>query len=375
VPNTLRTIAAINPAEAVATRDLHLKASGDDGCGRQSWQINGLGWEDITEYPQLGTVEIWRFINDSGVSHPMHMHLVMFQILDRDGFTTGPGGEVIPNGNPQPPPAEESGWKDTAMVAPNQILRVIARFEDYKGRYPYHCHILEHEDHDMMRQFQTVLCGDGVVDPTEGCDDGGRAAADGCSQACRVEERIDLSGTGLGGRVEVTVNGVLVGVNTSSGQSAAQVMAALAAAINANATLAGMHITAQAIGTTLVVGGDVTTISVTDLGLTTALKLAVSKTRLWWSSVSGATQYDVVRGDLQALFSSRGNFTTAVQGCLADNLAQTYWLHSGAPAPGQGTWYLVRKVTAGGPGTYDEGFPSQVGSRDAEITASGIGCP
>jgi spore coat protein A len=374
VPNTLRTITPVPPAESVVTRDLRLKASGDDGCGRQSWQINGLGWEDITEYPQLGTVEIWRFINDSGVSHPMHMHLVAFQILDRDGFSIGPGGQVVPNGNPQPPPAEESGWKDTAMVAPGQILRVIARFEDYKGRYAYHCHILEHEDHDMMRQFQTVKCGDAVIDPTEGCDDGGSAGADGCSASCRVEERVDLTGTAQGGRVEVTVNGVLVGVNTSLGQSAAQVLAALAAAINANTTLAGLGVTAQAIGSTLVVSGDVTIISSTDAGLTTALKLAVSKTRLWWSTLTGATLYDVVRGDIQALFSSHGNFTTAVQGCLADNLSQTYWLHSGAPAPGQGTWYLVRKVVGGVPGTYDEGG-SQVGLRDAEITASGIGCP
>lgn len=375
VPGTLRAISRLDPDDAVVIRDLRLKRSGDDGCGRQNWLINDLGWEDITEYPELGTVEVWRFINDSGVSHPMHMHLVMFQILDRDGFTSGPNGEIIPDGNPQAPPAEESGWKDTAMVAPNQILRVIARFEDYKGRYAYHCHILEHEEHEMMRQFQTVLCGDGVVDPTEGCDDGGLAQTDGCSSTCDVEERLDLAGTGQGGRVEVTVNGVLVGVNTSAGQTAAQIVAALAAAINANSTLAGMGVTAQALGTTLVINGDLTTVTITDPGITDVLKLGVSKTRLWWSSLRGATGYDVVRGDLGILFSSHGNFTSAVQGCLADNLTQTFLLHSGSPAPGQGTWYLARKVTAGGPGTYDSGAPSQVGSRDAEITASGIGCP
>jgi spore coat protein A len=156
LPTTLRTVTPLDPGSAVATRDFLLKRSGLDGCGRQSWRINDLGWHDISEFPVLGTVEIWRFINDSGVSHPMHMHLVAFQVLDRDGFTKGPGGEIIPNGTPQPPPAEESGWKDTAMVAPNEILRVIARFEDYEGMYPYHCHVLEHEDNEMMRQFQTV---------------------------------------------------------------------------------------------------------------------------------------------------------------------------------------------------------------------------
>jgi spore coat protein A len=156
VPNPLRTIERLQEVDSVMTRDLELKKSGLDACGRSIWEINGLHWDDITEEPVLGTTEIWRFINDSGVSHPMHMHLVFFQILDRDGFTRGAGGEIIPNGNPQAPPLEESGWKDTAMVAPNEILRVIARFDDYTGLYAYHCHILEHEDHEMMRQFRVV---------------------------------------------------------------------------------------------------------------------------------------------------------------------------------------------------------------------------
>jgi spore coat protein A len=156
IPNPLRATERLLEGDAVMTRDLELKKSGLDACGRSFWEINGLHWDDITEEPVLGTTEIWRFINDSGVSHPMHMHLVFFQILDRDGFTRGPGGEIVPDGNPQSPPLEESGWKDTAMVDPNEILRVIARFDDYTGLYAYHCHILEHEDHEMMRQFRVV---------------------------------------------------------------------------------------------------------------------------------------------------------------------------------------------------------------------------
>jgi len=181
LPATLRPIARLNPADAVATRDFRLKQSGTDGCGRQIWEINELGWDDITEYPELGSIEIWRYVNDSGVSHPMHMHLVQFQVLDRDSFTKDANGQIIPGGNPQPPPAEEDGWKDTVMVGPNEIVRVIARFEGYKGKYAYHCHILEHEDHEMMRQFQTVSCGDGEIDPTEACDQG---AANGTAQSC-----------------------------------------------------------------------------------------------------------------------------------------------------------------------------------------------
>lgn len=375
IPNTLRTVPRISASEAVVVRDLRLKRSGDDGCGRQNWLINDLGWDDITEFPELGTVEIWRFINDSGVSHPMHMHLVEFQVLDRDGFTTAQDGTIVPNGSPQPPAAEESGWKDTAMVAPNQILRVIARFEDYKGRYAYHCHILEHEDHEMMRQFQTVQCGDNVLDPTEGCDDGTHAGGDGCSAGCDVEERFDLAGTATGGRVELTIHGVIVGVNTTFGQTAAQVLASLAAALNANTTLAGFGISAFASGTTLIVNGDITAVTLTDTGLTEPLRLDVKKTRLWWSTIRGATGYDIVRGDLGLLRSSHGNFTTATQLCLADNLTQTYLLQSQAPATGQGYWFVARKVVGGTPGTYDSGAPSQSGLRDAEIAASGLGCP
>jgi spore coat protein A len=81
------------------------------------------------------------------------MHLSMFRILDRQPFTVT-GGVVTPSGPRVPPPAHEDGWKDTVMVGPAEIVRVIVPFEDYSGLYQYHCHMLEHEDHDMMRQFE-----------------------------------------------------------------------------------------------------------------------------------------------------------------------------------------------------------------------------
>jgi hypothetical protein len=168
VPAALRPMERLQEEAAVAVRDLELR-KGDDACSGSAWLVNGLRWDDVTEYPELGTTEVWRFLNRSGVMHPMHMHLVMFQVLDRQAFTTV-GGDIVPVGAPVPPPAGEAGWKDTVQVAPAEIVRVIVRFEDYKGRYPYHCHILEHEDHEMMRQFETVSCGDGVVDTGEACD-------------------------------------------------------------------------------------------------------------------------------------------------------------------------------------------------------------
>jgi spore coat protein A len=374
LPAFLRTVTSLDPAAAVRTRDFRLKKSGLDACSNQTWLINDLGWSDITEYPELGTVEIWRFINDSGVSHPMHMHLVAFQVLDRDGFSKGPNGEIIPDGSPQAPPAEERGWKDTAMVAPNEILRVIASFDDYKGNYAYHCHILEHEDNEMMRQFQTIQCGDGVVDPTEGCDDGDLAAWNGCNAACDVEEFVELSGTAAGGSVSVTVAGVVVAVTTTPGQSAGALAQALAAAINADATLQAAGVTATTSGSRMIVGGDVTAVTIADAGLQSVLDLRLEKTRLWWGSVAGATSYDVVRGSLNELRASGGNFASpnATQLCLANDAASTFWVHTESSAAGQGVWYLVRARPTG---SYDSGTPSQSGSRDAEIVASGNGCP
>jgi FtsP/CotA-like multicopper oxidase with cupredoxin domain len=155
LPSTLRPlIERLDPAQALEDRQFILRKSSDP-CAGSMWMINDLMWDDITEYPVLGTTETWTFVNPTGVVHPMHMHLVMFQVLDRTPITMV-GNEVVATGPPVPPDASEAGWKDTAVAHPNEALRVICRFEDYAGLYAYHCHILEHEDNEMMRQFQTV---------------------------------------------------------------------------------------------------------------------------------------------------------------------------------------------------------------------------
>jgi|GEM_PF-686765 len=156
LPGALATVPGIPEGEAVVTRDMVLARSPAPGpCGGTFWTINGKQWDDVTEFPVLGTAEIWRFQNHSEVTHPMHLHLVEFQVLDRQKFTMS-ADTIILVGSPVPPPPYEAGWKDTAPVGPNEVLRVIARFEDFTGPYPYHCHILEHEDHEMMRQFRVV---------------------------------------------------------------------------------------------------------------------------------------------------------------------------------------------------------------------------
>ena len=113
-----------------------------------------------TEFPKLNTTEIWEFTNLTEDTHPMHVHLVRFQILDHRVFDTT---ELIRNKKivylapAVPPEPHEMGWKDTVQCPTGMVTRVIMRFEGWPGKYLYHCHILEHEANDMMRRpFEVV---------------------------------------------------------------------------------------------------------------------------------------------------------------------------------------------------------------------------
>jgi N-acetylneuraminic acid mutarotase len=94
-----------------------------------------------------------------------------------------------------------------------------------------------------------------------------------------------------------------------------------------------------------------------------------------WAPIAGATGYDVVSGSLTALRASDGNFTTGTLDCVEDDTAILSTTDTSTPAPGDGTWHLVRAVNCGGAGSYDETSGSQQGSRDAEIAASPEACP
>jgi spore coat protein A len=115
--------------------------------------------DGIKEDPVVGEVESWRIINTGLGVHPIHIHQIQFQILDRipiDTAAFSQTGQLRFTNEPEPPPANERGWKDVVQAYPGFVTRLIMRFGPYTGRYVYHCHILEHEDHDMMRPFDVI---------------------------------------------------------------------------------------------------------------------------------------------------------------------------------------------------------------------------
>jgi spore coat protein A len=118
-----------------------------------------LMWDDpITENPMLNSTEVWEVYNATADAHPIHLHLVSFRILDRQKFNadvdeeTGDVTNLHLIGQPKPALASEAGWKDTAVMYPGEVTRVVATF-DREGLYVWHCHILSHEDHEMMRRY------------------------------------------------------------------------------------------------------------------------------------------------------------------------------------------------------------------------------
>ncbi len=111
----------------------------------------------ITENPTVGSTEVWELYNTTPDAHPIHLHLVQFQVIDREDFTAdiadnGSLSNIQLSGNPVQPADNEKGWKDTAVMYPGTVTRIIAKF-DIAGEYVWHCHILSHEDHEMMRPY------------------------------------------------------------------------------------------------------------------------------------------------------------------------------------------------------------------------------
>jgi spore coat protein A len=175
----LPRIERLNPRDAVVTR--HITLNEDfDAYGRLIQRLGTLagpmGYMDpITETPRIGDVEIWRLINLTGDAHPIHLHVTDYQVLARREFdmaTFLATKKLVYTTPSMAPEANETGWKETIkaypgsqvdMITGNQITGcitdIIVQFKAPlawaypQGKYMFHCHILEHEEHDMMRQF------------------------------------------------------------------------------------------------------------------------------------------------------------------------------------------------------------------------------
>jgi spore coat protein A len=175
----LPAVARLVPTPDAPIREIVMKEDADPDVGAPTdVKLNGKWFDEpADELPQVNTTEVWQFINLTEDAHPMHVHLVRFQIVDRQPFDSeaydaahdawvaagqNPSAKPVLSDYVTAPPVqpapEESGWKDTAKSYPGEILRVIAKFEVPEGtslpaEYVYHCHILEHEENEMMRPF------------------------------------------------------------------------------------------------------------------------------------------------------------------------------------------------------------------------------
>jgi spore coat protein A len=160
VPTALRAVPRMDPASATHDRLLTLGETDDASGNPMRMLLDGKMWDDpISEQPRQGSTETWRFINITGDTHPIHLHLVRFQVVDRrpfDLYAWNANRTLTYTGPAQAPPAHEAGWKDTVRADPGMVTRIIVRFDGEPGRYVWHCHYLEHEDNEMMRPFELL---------------------------------------------------------------------------------------------------------------------------------------------------------------------------------------------------------------------------
>ncbi|MBT2686702.1 multicopper oxidase domain-containing protein [Bacillus sp. ISL-47] len=149
-----------------------------DKQGRLMLTINHKDFRDpATELPEYDSIEVWELANPvfvpgrplgipPNITHPIHLHLAQFQVLNRQEFNVnnfntkqwiqdGTGIQFVSEEAEAPDPSE-LGWKDTVRVEPGKVTRIVVPFKNYTGEYVWHCHILEHEDHEMMRPLIIV---------------------------------------------------------------------------------------------------------------------------------------------------------------------------------------------------------------------------
>jgi FtsP/CotA-like multicopper oxidase with cupredoxin domain len=115
-----------------------------------------LWMEAVTESPAVGATEVWEFFNATADAHPMHVHEVVFEVVNRQPIFVNEVDktvQVVPGSLPTPPEPWETGYKDTVLAYPGQVTRIRAQFNT-PGQFVWHCHIVEHEDNEMMRPYR-----------------------------------------------------------------------------------------------------------------------------------------------------------------------------------------------------------------------------
>jgi spore coat protein A, manganese oxidase len=136
------------PAEALLGT-----VAGDPNLAPGVW-TKRLWMDPVTENPAVGATEVWELYNATEDAHPMHIHEVHFEVVNRQDIVVDADAETVQvTGDPQPPEPWEIGFKDTVIAYPGQVTRVRIRF-DRPGQFVWHCHIVEHEDNEMMRPYR-----------------------------------------------------------------------------------------------------------------------------------------------------------------------------------------------------------------------------
>ena len=144
IPSKLIDFRPLSRSDATVEREFRFARGGAKMNGMTLWTVNGEPFDPdhIDAYPQLGTVELWR-IRGLNLEHPIHIHLVQFQVLAAGGG----------NGDAGP---YNHGWKDTVSLSSGGEAELLVKFDGYQGKYVFHCHNLEHEDMMMMSNFEVV---------------------------------------------------------------------------------------------------------------------------------------------------------------------------------------------------------------------------
>ena len=173
-PQFLRLPAITPLPAATVTRQLALIEEASEGADEEGEEVEGpvealLGtvadgvwterkWMDpVTENPDVGATEVWEIYNTTADAHPMHIHEIAFEVVNREGLVLNAEGEVAEpiqlDGDSAAPEPWETGFKDTVIAYPGQVTRVKAQF-NHPGQFVWHCHIVEHEDNEMMRPYR-----------------------------------------------------------------------------------------------------------------------------------------------------------------------------------------------------------------------------